>query len=225
MTKTKYFCIIFFVNIFILGSLSAQQINETDSTNNIIKAITASQVTAEISNTNALLFKKQAQLLSSERRAKLNTEIDTLSFKLSLLREDPRIHNIQSLNFRSLGHLKSDWVNLRLSLQESQNELSIKVDRIENSRLELVQLVNLWKLTQLEAQKTESPESVLEQIRVTKSSVQDMLDLMRTDSQYMQDKLVVLSNNSIICSIILEEIASSRDNVTSRVFEINQEPL
>ena len=39
----------------------------------------------------------------------LARKTDTLIFGLNLQREDPRIHQIQELNYRSLTNLKSDW--------------------------------------------------------------------------------------------------------------------
>jgi len=189
------------------------------------RSIPLSEITREVTNINQVLNRKQSSLISDIRKDEITTDSDTLLFRLNLLREDPRIHRINDLNFRSLDNIVSDWNMLVEMLKSLQSDLSDEVEDLENEKNLLRTYKNTWNNTLKSAADQEAPGSVIEQINNTIISLNDLERRLAGDSDFVQDKLVKISNGIIFCNEILEQISQAQDIATQQFFDLNKAPL
>ena len=196
-----------------------------DSKRTEVQVITLSEITKEVTKVNQTLIEKQALLVSDDRKSVITRETDTLIFRLNLLREDPRIHNIDELNFRSLANIESEWNLLSDMLLSLQSELSDRVQELENERDLLNSHALIWENTLKSASASNAPESVTRQVENTISSLINLESGFGNDSDFIQDKLVKISKGLIFCNEIIGQISQAQDQVTRQLFDLNRPPL
>ena len=92
---------VFFLNLIALPGLS-QEPTRTDTLEVAILAIPVTDVIIRATDVNTQLREKRTILLTDEQKQEIRSRLDTLKFRLALLREDPRIHRSGELNLRSL---------------------------------------------------------------------------------------------------------------------------
>ena len=110
--------LILVTSIFILFTVAVygQETSAKDTAETITLAIPVTDVILKATEKNTQLREKRTILLSDEEREIIKSRLDTLLFQLALLREDPRIHNTDELNLRSL---ENQWVGPAVEGQRS----------------------------------------------------------------------------------------------------------
>ena len=121
------------VQIFIFQSyILAQTTSSSDTLKQEISSIPVPEITRQATQVNALILEKQKNLLTEDNKALIVSRTDTLIFRINLLREDPRVHKMESLNFRNLSNLESEWSLLNSLLMNEQGDFTGLVQGLEN---------------------------------------------------------------------------------------------
>ena len=176
-------------------------------------------------NVNTTLREKRTFLLSAEQKQEIASRMDTLLFRLALLREDPRIHSIGQLNLRSLKNLQSDWSLLDNLFDTEQEKLNEILQDIEKQRGELLSLLSLWQLTAETIDEESAAELVLSQIDSTLSDIRRTASLFDSDSRFIQEELVQITSGVIFTNEVLEEILIAEQEVTKSLLSLSSTPI
>lgn len=191
----------------------------------VIPSIPLAEITVQATQVSSLLQDKQNIFLKPQQKSTISTRIDTLLLKLYLLREDPRLHRLDALSFRNLTNLENDWTFLHSSLLDEQNQLTSMVQRFENERISMEKNLSVWKNTLLKAQEMSSPEMVIEQVNSIIRELEDFMSSLRSNSEFLQERLVQISEGLIFCNTVLVNIGSAQDLATKQLFTLKQPPL
>lgn len=222
MTAMKDYRLIWIILALFISNL---ELCSQDTTKVLIRPIPLPNIAERITKINSDILSVETMLLSANRKAIIDRNTDTLIFRLNLLREDPRIQNIDYLNFRSLTNLESEWQLLRSLLRAKQDEYSASVVDLETRRISVSTSFSVWDTTLKYSIASQAPQAVVIQIRTTISRLNDVSERLRSDSEFMQENLVRISNSLIFCNEIIDKVNASKDIVTRQFFELNQSPL
>lgn len=214
-----------FAFIYLFLSLTCLNLNAQDTLKTAISPIPLSEIAASVTEINQDILDVRTTILSGSRKARIDQETDTMIFSLNLLREDPGIQRINQLNFRSLTILEGEWALLRYSLESKQNEYSDIVVDLESRIKEIENSITRWDTTLSFAEQSDAPLPVITQIRSTLSRLNSLNEDLKSDSEFIQENLVQISNSLIFCDEIIENVSTAKDIVTRQFFELNQPPL
>ena len=170
LTFTSYTTRLLFIIVQILllqNNVLAQSAQPADTIEQEITSIPIPEITRQATEANSLILEKQKNLLTESNKSNIVSRTDTLIFRISLLREDPRVHKMESLNFRHLSNLESEWSLLNSLLMNEQSDLTGRVQNLENEINLLGEMHAIWQNTLLAAEKIEAPDMVVQQIRTT----------------------------------------------------------
>ncbi|UCH14628.1 MAG: hypothetical protein JSV22_01375, partial [Bacteroidales bacterium] len=214
------------VQIFIIQDhIIAQPVSSSDTLEPEITSIPVPEITRQATEVNSLILEKQKNLLTKDNRASIVSRTDTLIFRISLLREDPRVHKMEALNFRNLSSLESEWSLLNSLLMHEQSELTGRVQGLENEINLLEDMQTIWQNTLLAAEEIEAPDMVIQQIRTTIERLDQLRSLFHSDSEFLQERLVQVSRGLIFVNEILGKISLAQEVSTKKLFELNQPPI
>lgn len=191
----------------------------------VIPSIPLAEITIQATQISSLLQDKQNILLKPEQKSTISARIDTLLLKLYLLREDPRIHRLDALSFRNLNNLDNDWTFLHSSLLDEQNQLTEMVQKFENERTSMEGNLSLWNNTMLRAHEMSSPEMVIEQVNSIIRELEGLMSSFRSDSEFLQERLVQISEGLIFCNTVLGNIKAAQELATKQLLTLKQPPL
>ncbi len=203
----------------------AQPAPAVDTAKHAITSIPIPEITRQATEVSSLIMEKQKNLLTEDNKALIVSRTDTLIFRLNLLREDPRVHKIESLNFRILNNLEGEWSLLHSLLLNEQGVLTEQVQKIENELKALKEMQTIWQNTLLGIQKVEAPELVIQQIKFTLENLAKLQSGFQTDSEFLQERLVQVSMGLIFVNEIMGKITLAREVTTKKLFELNQPPI
>ncbi len=198
---------------------------QTDTARTGRQAIPVTEITVSATKVNTILLEKRSSLLSENRKSEIVKALDTLLFRLDLLREDPRIHKTETLNFRSLQYLNTEWEFMRNRLAAEQENLTGTLQELENHKIELAQLLSQWNLSMQPAQEQSAPQSVLDQISSTITGIDTLLSHFQKDSEFLQEELVQVSSGLIFTNDVIKRIESARETATKNLFSLNRPPI
>jgi potassium-dependent mechanosensitive channel len=218
------------IKIFILIALSlctgtqffAQIATQADTSEAVVEVIPITEITVAATQANSTLLDKKNRLLTEEQESIITKRLDTLLFKLTLIREDPRIHKTETLNFRNLQYLKNEWEFMSAQLEAEQKALTGTLQELENHKIELEKLLTQWNLSLESAGEQSAPQSVIEQIINTATEIDTLLVKFRRDSDFIQEKLVEVSSGLIFSNEILERIRSAQEAATKNLLTLNR---
>jgi potassium efflux system protein len=191
----------------------------------VIPFIPLAEITVQATQVSSLLQEKQNILLRPEQKSTISARIDTLLLKLYLLREDPRIHRLDALSFRNLNNLDNDWTFLHSNLLDEQNQLTEMVQKLENERSSMEGNLSEWNNTLLKASEMSSLEMVIEQVNSIISELEGFMSSLRSDSEFLQERLVQISEGLIFCNTVLGNIKSAQELATKQLLSLKQPPL
>ena len=207
------------------NQIAAQEEPSDDTARQVITSIPIPEITLQTTRVNSLILDKQKNLLTEEEKELIVTRTDTLLFRVNLLREDPRVHKMETLNFRILSNLEGEWSLLNSILMNEQSILTSKLQTLEKEISLLEEMHTVWKNTLVAAEKTESPEMVLQQIGYTIENLEHLQSSFQSDSEFLQKRLVQVSRGLIFVNEILGKISLARDVTAQKLFELNQPPI
>lgn len=222
MTAIKDYRLIWLILALFISNL---ELFSQDTTKVLAQPIPLPNIAERITKINSDIMSVETMLLSDHRKAIIDRDTDTLIFRLNLLREDPKIQNIDYLNFRSLTNLESEWQLLRSLLRAKQEQYSASVVDLESRRIMISTSLSVWDTTLKYSIASQVPQSVVIQIRTTISRLNDVSVRLRSDSEFMQENLIGISNSLIFCNEIIDKVNASKDIVTRKFFELNQAPI
>jgi potassium efflux system protein len=234
VTSVKFFssgrCMALMLLILIQTSIlrtgaKAQQTPANDTARQVITSIPIPEITRQATEVSSLIMNKQKNLLTDDNKAAIVSSTDTLIFRLNLLREDPRVHKIESLNFRILNNLEGEWSLLHSLLLNEQGNLTKRVQDLENEIKSLAEMQTIWQNTLMGIQKVEAPELVIEQIKLTLDNLGKLQSAFQSDSEFLQERLVQVSMAMIFVNEIIGKITLAREVTTKKLFELNQPPI
>jgi potassium efflux system protein len=224
----RYFIhlLIIIVQIIVLQNyVLAQTTTPTDTTKKEITSIPIPEITRQATEANSLILEKQKNLLTESIKAAIVSKTDTLLFKISLLREDPRVHKMESLNFRNLSNLESEWSLINSLLLSEQSNLTSQVQKLENEINLLGEMYKVWQNTLVAAEKIKAPDMVIQQIKSTIQKLDQLQSSFQSDSDFLQERLVRVSRGMIFVNEILGKISIAQEVKTKELFELNQPPI
>lgn len=198
---------------------------QPDTSMKAIPSIPFAEITVQATQVSSLLLDKQNILLKTAQKSAIKTRIDTLVLKLHILREDPRIHRLEALSFRNLNNIENDWILLQSWLSNEQTQLTGKVQELENERASMEEKLSLWKITLLNAHEASSPEMVIEQVNSIIRDIENHLSSFRSDSEFLQERLVQISEGLIFCNTVLGNIRFAQDIATKQLLTLRQVPI
>ena len=205
--------------------LRAQNTVASDTAKSEVQAIPIAEITVFATQVNTIVLDKRNKLISEERKSAIIKGHDTLLFKLALIREDPRIHKTETLNFRSLQYLDTEWGFMSSRLEAEQKTLTGMLQGLDNHRIELESLLSLWNLSLKSAKEQSAPQPVIEQIMTTISEITTLVSRFQEDSGFLQEELVQISSGLIFSDEILERLHSAQETATKNLFTLNRPPI
>jgi len=188
-------------------------------------AIPLAEINRQATLGSTIILEKHNILLNEERKATTTARSDTLVYRTNILREDPRIHSMESLNFRSLTNLEGDWSLLNSRLTNEQESLTKQVRDIENEKNTIGDMLQLWQKTMLSIQDIGAPELMIQQVSSIMENLGQLRSLFHSDSEFLQENLVRISNELIFCNEVLGNIHSAQEVATSQLLSPNQPPI
>jgi potassium efflux system protein len=203
----------------------AQSTTPADTAKKEITSIPIPEITRQATEVNSLILEKQKNLLTESNKSAIVSRTDTLLFKISLLREDPRVHKMESLNFRNLSNLESEWSLINSLLLSEQSDLTSRVQKLENEINLLGEMYRIWQNTLVAAEKIKAPDMVVQQIKSTIQKLDQLQSSFQSDSDFLQERLVRVSRGMIFVNEILGKISMAQELKTKRLFELNQPPI
>jgi potassium efflux system protein len=199
--------------------------SRADTTKKEITPIPITEITVEIPRVISLLQEKRDFLLKTDEKTVIINRLDTLILRLRMLREDERIHKMDILSFRNLTNLENDWVLLNSLLTHEQAMLIEKVQRDETEKNTLEGMLLVWKKTLASVQETEAPPVITDQIISTANDIESLLNSFRSDSEFLQEELVEISEGIIFSNSITGQIKSAQEVATKQLLSRRQSPL
>ncbi len=203
----------------------AQEPAVKDTIEATIRAIPVTNIIIKATEVNTQLREKRALLLTEQQKRDLSSRVDTLLFRLALLREDPRIHKTDQLNLRSLENLNSEWSFLRTLLDAEQQKLNNLLQEKEKQRMEVARLRSVWELTSETFDGESAAVLVIEQIETTLRDLRETQSLFGMDSRYIQEILVEVSTGLIFTNQVIEDILAATQEVTRNLLSITGSPI
>ncbi len=228
LTYTSYIAWLIFLIFQILllqNNVLAQSTPSADTARQEITSIPIPEITRQATEANSLILEKQKNLLTESNKSAIVSRTDALIFRISLLREDPGVHKMESLNFRNLSNLESEWSLLNSLLLNEQGDLTGRVEKLENEITMLGEMHAIWQNTLLAAEKIKAPDMVVQQIRTTIEKLEQLQSFSQSDSEFLQERLVQVSRGLIFVNEILGKINLAQEVTTKKLFELNQPPI
>jgi small-conductance mechanosensitive channel len=201
------------------------QASQPDTTLIEITAIPLTEITIEVPQAISLLQEKREFLLKPAEKSAIINRLDTLTLRLRMLREDERIHKMDILSFRNLTNLENDWVLLNSLLTHEQAILIEKVQRDETEKNTLEGMLLVWKKTLASAQETSAPPIIVDQIISTVNDIESLLNSFKSDSEFLQEELVEISEGIIFSNSITGQIKSAQEVATKQLLSRRVSPL
>ncbi len=182
-----------------------------------VKPVPIAEISVEATTISSILAEKRKIFLPEEEMTRIDNMVDSTLVRYEVLKNDPRFQKQEEINYRELESLSNNWKRISTKLQEIQAELTSMVEIFENEKTALQTPLRQWNLTLEEAEQTNSPETVRDQITSTIKSIEQGIEELNENSDFLQDELVkvsekLISSNETILSfqVILEESTLQR---------------
>lgn len=211
--------------LFLTSAFSGPYSMAQDTVITVTNPIPLAEIAGEITRVNQTISTFQSGLLSENEKNTLRRETDAILFSLNLLREDARVQNISKLNLRSLTNLESDWIVLSSRLKAKQIELAAKVQDLEIDRSNLKSQKQVWEATLASKTSVTASAVLIDQVKSTIVKIDTLESRFLADSDFLQTRLVRLSNAIIFCNDILDETNIAKDRVTRQILDLNKPPI
>jgi potassium-dependent mechanosensitive channel len=214
-----------FILMMLFSDHLFSQALQSDTTQKKIAPIALTEITVEIPKVISFLQEKREFLLKPGEKIAIVNKLDTLILRLRMLREDERIHKLDILSFRNLASLENDWILLNSLLTHEQKLLLEKVQDYEKERSALEEMHTLWDTTLSASMIASAPGVIIEEISSTVNDIDRLLKSIRSDSEFLQEKLVEISEGIIFSNDITGQIKAAQEVATKQLLSRRQSPL
>ncbi len=211
-------------NLFAFESIGQENAIE-DTAKTVIQAIPVTNIIIQATEVNTQLREKRTFLISDEQKEEIKSRIDTLQFRLALLREDSRLQKIEELNLRTLETLESEWSFLDKQFDTEQEKLNKALQEKENQKIIIAKLLAIWELTSKTVDKESAAELVIEKINTTLKDIRETQRTFELESKFIQEELVEISSGVIQTNKVLESFESAKLILTRSLFTIDSPPI
>ncbi len=216
--------LIFFFNLFSLAGFG-QDNTIQDTSKMVVVAIPVTDIILRATEVNTQLREKRTYLITEQEKEEIISRIDTLTFRLALLREGSRVQQIDALNLRSLESLESEWSFLDKLFDTEQEILNETLQEKENQRAVIAKSLSIWELTSKRIDEESAAELVIEQIEFTLKDIRETLSAFESDSKFIQEELVEISNGVIFTNRVIESIVSAKLILTRSLLSFDGPPI
>ncbi len=223
-----------FLCMFNVGPTLAQNLlksagisQEKDSTQKqeIIQPIAIENITVEAQQVFEELRSIQQLLQPSAIEDKINKDLPEFIKKIEILKNDPRLKNIQDLNLRDLEDLKRDIQQYKDQLEKWRNELSDLTATIIPKDNVLKQMRERWEKTKSDHMVEDFPttiynrvNSVIAEITKAQSQLEE-----RMESVFVKEDQI--TSEIIYSDEILQQVQTDMLKYNNQLFAIDSPPI
>ena len=208
--------------LFFSPVLKGQDNIPLDSLLALVQPIPMAEISIQATSMSSTLADKRKILLSGEDSSRYDQQVDSLLARYDAIMEDPRQKRFEEINSRELDALKTEWRYVSQRLEQTQKEMTARVEGIENEKTSLQIPLRQWNLTLEQAENENAAETVIEQI----SSTIDAMDLIMADlnknSAFLQEDLVKVSEKLISSNEIVRTLEVLLDESTIQRFRFDK---
>jgi potassium efflux system protein len=200
------------IQVFFAVGLKSQDIQPLDSLLSQVQAIFMAEISVQATSLSSSLAEERKILLSDDEKTRYDQQVDSVLARFETIMEDPRQKKFDEINSRELEALKNEWRQVYLRLELTQKEMTSRVEEFENKKASLQIPLRQWNLTLEQAENKNTTQAVLEQIRSTINSIEQVIEELNQNSAWLQEDLVkvsekLISSNEIIrtLEVLLDE--------------------
>jgi small-conductance mechanosensitive channel len=211
----------------ILLSQQAQSVIDTlaGSPGAELQFIPVADITGELTEMNEQIRQYRDDLLTSNEKSALRKQTDTLLFRLRLMREDPRMEQIDNLSYRNLSKLENEWNHLRMRIVEREDILHTLFNRSQEIIIELNSKQILWEATLGNVVSRSSSDNLISRVTGMIDTLNNYEKRFNSDADFLQDMLVNISSSIIFSNNTLAEIREAGTITGSRLLKLTHPPI
>ena len=187
-----------------------------------VQAIPVAEISVQATSISSTLAEKRKILLTEDEQTRYDQQVDSVLARYDVIMEDPRHKKFDKINSRELESLKNDWRNVSLRLEETQKELTRRVETFENEKASLQIPLRIWNLTLEQATNENATQTVLEQIRSTITAIEQVIEDLNENSDFLQDDMVAVSEKLISSNEIIQTFEVILDESTIQRFRFDK---
>ncbi|MCA1755899.1 MAG: mechanosensitive ion channel [Bacteroidales bacterium] len=187
--------------------------------------IPVTNITGDLTEMNEQIRQYRENLLTSSEKAVLSGQTDTLLLRIRIMREDPRIDQIDNLSFRNLAKMENEWSHIRVRILEREDILQDLFNRKQEILIELNSKGILWGATLDTLNARNSSATLINRVNVMTDTLNSFEKRFNSDSDFLQDMLVEISAAIILCNNTLAEIRKAGTITGTRLFRITHPPV
>ncbi len=187
-----------------------------------VQAIPVAEISVQATSISSTLAEKRKILLTEDEQTRYDQQVDSVLARYDVIMEDPRHKKFDKINSRELESLKNDWRNVSLRLEETQKELTRRVETFENEKASLQIPLRRWNLTLEQASNENATQTVLEQIRSTINAIEQVIGYLNENSDFLQDDMVAVSEKLISSNGIIQTFVVKLDESTIQRFRFDK---
>lgn len=187
-----------------------------------VQAIPVAEISVQATSISSTLAEKRKILLTEDEQTRYDQQVDSVLARYDVIMEDPRHKKFDKINSRELESLKNDWRNVSLRLEETQKELTRRVETFENEKASLQIPMRRWNLTLEQATNENATQTVLEQIRSTINAIEQVIGDLNENSDFLQDDMVAVSEKLISSNGIIQTFVVMLDESTIQRFRFDK---
>ena len=208
--------------VFLAPALKGQDNQPLDSLLARAKAIPPAEISLEATTISSTLAEKRKILLSEEEKTRYDKQVDSVLARYDVIMEDPRHKKFEEINSRELESLNNEWKTVSVRLEQTQREMTQRVEGFENEKATLQVPLQQWNLTLEQAENENSTETVLEQIRSTINAIEQVIAELNDNSGFLQEDLVKVSELLISSNEIIRTLKVLLDESTIQRFRFDK---
>ena len=187
-----------------------------------VQAIPMAEISIEVTSLSSTLVEKRKILLTEEEMTMIESNVDSALVRYDVIMEDPRHKKFDDINSRELLSLKNEWSNVSNRLEQTQKEMTGRVETFENEKASLQIPLRQWNLTLEQARNENATQTVLDQIRSTISTIEEIIADLNKNAAFLQDDLVKVSEKLISSNEIIQTFDVMLDESTIERFRFDK---
>ena len=200
------------VQVFFAVGLKSQENQPLDSVLAQVRAISMAEISVQATSLGSSLAEERKILLSEDEKTRYDEQVDSVLARYDAIMEDPRQKRFEEINSRELETLKNEWRNVYVRMEQTQKEMTSRVEGFENKKASLQVTLWQWNLTLDQAENENATQAVLEQIKYTINAIEGVITELNENSGFLQEDLVkvsekLISSNEIVrtLEVLLDE--------------------
>lgn len=187
--------------------------------------IPVANIASELTDINEVIRKYRDEIITPFEESKLKGLTDTLLLKVSMMRDDPRISQIESLSFSNLSKLENEWNHIKIRVEEQESLLMELFNAQQGVLTGLNNKKIIWNLTLDNINSRNSPTTLITRVNSMIDTLNRFESRFISDLDFLQEQLVNISTAVIICNNALAEIREAEIITANKLFRITHPPI